>query len=580
MPWWRPFLSAAAAALLAAPLAAQGRVAGQDPATRAFDLERRGQHAAAAEAYRAILAGQPNDIGALLGLERSLMPNGKLADMVPQFTRALEIGQPSAALYGLGVRVYVAAGQSDSARRMVERWAVIEPKSEAPYQELGAAALAARDRAGARAAYRMGREALGGGALAGELAQLATIEGDYDTAVTEWLLAVAGTPGYRAAAVSILAQVGVPGRPAVLRLLDRAQTPIAERIAAALTVRWGDPVGGIRRLERASNLLGDQLVEALQDGLDEVRGLRGREAAMAKAIGLEILGGKVPAQATRYWLESAQSYTEAGDQSSARRMLSRLAADPKSSPTMAASAASTLVAVLVGEGKMDEATKQFAQLKGVLSEDERAGLQVKVAEGWIAVGKLDRADELVAQDSTVDGLAVRGRIKLYQGALIEASNLLRYAGPFAGTRDAAVSRTTALALMQVIETDSLPALGGALLALERRDSAAAVRGLEQVSGTLPAEKGGAEVLLLVARVQDGLGHAADAERGYRQVSELKVPASAAAAGFELGRLLVRGDRKDEAIAVLEQVLVSYPSSAVAPQARRLLDQAKGAIPPA
>ncbi|MGE3618282.1 MAG: tol-pal system YbgF family protein, partial [Gemmatimonadales bacterium] len=98
--------------------------------------------------------------------------------------------------------------------------------------------------------------------------------------------------------------------------------------------------------------------------------------------------------------------------------------------------------------------------------------------------------------------------------------------------------------------------------------------------TLPAEKGGAEVLLLVARVQDGLGHAADAERGYRQVSELKVPASAAAAGFELGRLLVRGDRKDEAIAVLEQVLVSYPSSAVAPQARRLLDQAKGAIPPA
>src|SRR5687767_8660222 len=137
---------------------------------------------------------------------------------------------------------------------------------------------------------------------------------------------------------------------------------------------------------------------------------------------------------------------------------------------MAASATSTLVSVLVAEGKLEEATKQFNQLKAKLAQEEREQLQIKVAEGWIRAGKLDRAQQLVAMDSTTEGLAVRGRIHLFLGDLANAAEYLRYAGPFAGARDAAVSRTTILALLQVIPEDSLPALGAALLKLERRDS--------------------------------------------------------------------------------------------------------------
>src|SRR5262245_29749068 len=58
---------------------AQQPVAKQpDPATRAFDLERRGQHAQAAEIYRNMLNSRPADMGALLGLERCLAPTNKL----------------------------------------------------------------------------------------------------------------------------------------------------------------------------------------------------------------------------------------------------------------------------------------------------------------------------------------------------------------------------------------------------------------------------------------------------------------------------------------------------------------------
>lgn len=185
----------------------------------------------------------------------------------------------------------------------------------------------------------------------------------------------------------------------------------------------------------------------------------------------------------------------------------------------------------------------------------------------------------MANDSTIDGLAVRGRIRLYLGDLALASSLLRIAGPFAGAREAAVTRTTALALLQVIDEDSLPALGAALLKLERHDSVTAGQELARVGSGLPPGRGGAEVLLLAGRVQAGVGNRPEAERLFRLVTDLNVPASAAQATVELARILVASERKPQAIELLEQLLVSYPTSAVAPQARRLLDMAKGAIPP-
>ena len=556
-----------------------GQAQQPDQATRAFDLERRGQHGQAAEIYRSMLGARPADLGALLGLERCLAATNRVPEMLPELGRALARAEPSAAIYGLAIRVYTVARQPDSARAVMDRWVAFEPKSEGPYQEWGAAALGARDRAQARAAYELGRSRLGPDALAGEMAQLATAELDYERAVREWLRAVAKVPGYRSAAVSMLGQVPVVGRPGVLRYLEQARTASSERIASLLTIRWGDPVGGVRRLERAMPLVGGLQVEALQDALDELRGGRSREAGMARGIALELLGGRVPAQATRYWLEAAQAYADAGDQGSARRMLSKLAGDPKASPTMAASATSTLIAVLVGEGKLEEATKQFGQLRNVLAEEERQQLTLRIAEGWIRAGKLDRAEQMVAADSTIEGLAVRGRIRLFLGDLGEAQTLLRYAGPFAGPRDAAVARAAILSVLQVIDEDSLPALGAALLKLERRDSVAGAEELEKVAAALEPDRGGAELLLLAGKIRAAIKQPADAERLFRKVAGQNLPASAAAAELELGRLLVDGGRKELAIEVLEHLLVTYTTSAVVPQARRLLDVAKGAVPP-
>jgi tetratricopeptide (TPR) repeat protein len=259
-------------------------------------------------------------------------------------------------------------------------------------------------------------------------------------------------------------------------------------------------------------------------------------------------------------------------------MLEGVTGESAATPAMAASATSTLVGVLVDEGKVEEADKRFTAVAPQLAPDAREQLALRIAEGWVRGGRLGRADTLLAADSSVEALAVRGRIALYRGDLAAASALLREAGPFTGERADATERIGVLGLLQVLGTDSLPGLGDALYRLERRDSAAAATALERLGKTMPKEQGGAELELLAARVRAGLGQNDEAERLFRAIVAEGIPASSAAAEFALADLLVREGKNEPAIAALEHLLLTWPTSAVVPQARRLLDVARGAVP--
>ena len=149
---------------------------GQQPAglNRALDLERRGDYAAAVQAYRTVLRGSPAEISALLGLERSLLPLNRSGEIIPAVRGALTAAPRNPAIYGIALRAWAAAGQPDSVRRTAEQWAQLAPGDESPYREWGAAELGRQNRAGAQAAYLRGRARLGqADALAAELAQVA-----------------------------------------------------------------------------------------------------------------------------------------------------------------------------------------------------------------------------------------------------------------------------------------------------------------------------------------------------------------------------------------------------------------------
>ena len=548
--------------------------------TRGLELERSGDPAGAVAAYQAVLTKRPSDLAALLGLERALTELGREGEVAPFARAALDGSSDSTTVHAMLVRSLVAAGEPDSAFAAAARWSATLPGEEAPYRELGAALAARRDRNAARRAFLLGRDRVGGPpVLAPELAQLSVMEGDFTGSVREWLLAVEEVPGYRLSAMSGLSQAPEAERGAILAQIEESAAPAARQLEAGLRARWGDPVGGFEVLSATLGADRARATEALREYVEQVRRDRTPQGRRAMGMALEALAERLPeSQAQRLRSEAAQAYAGAGDRESARRVLGRLADDGPASGTVAAGAGTTLVDVLVDEGKVEEAEQRLAGIADQIPSEDRLRLRRRVAHGYAVQGRLDRADSLLAGDRSVEGMALAGRVALFRGQVAAAREMLRAAGPFAGERDEATARAAVLALLQPIEADSLPALGAAFLALERADTAAAVAALEQLAETLGAGEGAAELRVLAGRLAALQNRPADAERLFRAAAAEQGAATAPAAGLELGRLLLTLGRRDEAIAALENVILTWPRSALVPQVRRLLDEARGAIP--
>lgn len=561
--------------LLAVPAHAQQEEPG--PFERAHALERRGNLVAALEAYREGLARTPGDLNGLMGFERVLFDLGRSGEVAPYASAALARDPENTVLFALAVRAWTAAGVADSVRALVERWARLEPGSDAPYREWGFAALMVRDRESARLAFRTGRERLGRqDALAGELAQLAALDQEWESAAVEWLTAVRARPDYRAAAVAMLGSVPPERQRQILDRLDRERDPAAAGFAAALAVRWGDPLDAQARLfrhlppDRSGTVL-------LQDLLAELTPVPGREATLARARTLEALGERARGNGTRYLTEAARAYAEAGEQAAARRLLTRLGPSQPGAD-VAAAAAVTSISVLIAEGRLEEAAARLGDQAPTLPLDDLERLSHRLARGYIHAGALDRAEALLAADSTVEGLALRGRVALYRGDLPTATRFLTMAGPYAVDRADATERAGVLAVLQVVDQDSCPALGAAFLALDRGDTATAAPAFALLAGRLDPERGGAELFLLAGRLHAGREDLTAAERLFRLASGTTGSAAGPAARLDLARVLLRQGREGEAITALEALILDHPGSAVAPQARRLLDMVRGGVP--
>lgn len=572
-------MRAALAALLLTALAARPAAGQGEALTRAFEQERAGNYAAAADGYFEALRANPANLSALLGLERVLVPLRREAELAAPASALLARDPANVVAYSVAMRGWAAARRPDSIAAVAQRWAAVEPGSETPYRDWGNTLLGLQDPAGARKAYLAGRAALGEpAALAGELALLAAATGDWRTSAREWGAAIERFPGYRLTARNALLRAPDAERDHVLQELSHQGAP-GRRLAAELEVQWGDPEGGWTLLAGSLPAPAGEALEALRQFLDAARAADGPEGSLVRARALEQVAVRTSGQAaSRTRLEAARAYADGGDPAAARRMLGELAADSAAPPDMAASATATLVEILLREGDTEGAARQLARFRGSLGEEDAQRLTLEVADGFLHQGKLQAAEALLGNDGSVEALAVWGRIRLYQGDLVGAAKALGAAGPYAGSREEATRRTALLALIQPIAQDSLPALGSALLALERGDTAAAVAGLAAVAAALPPNAGGAAVYLLAGQVEAARGAGVSAERLLRSAADSTAPAIAPSAELELARLLVGLGRPADAERELEHLILAYPGSAVVPEARRLLDTVRGGIP--
>jgi tetratricopeptide (TPR) repeat protein len=241
-----------------------------------------------------------------------------------------------------------------------------------------------------------------------------------------------------------------------------------------------------------------------------------------------------------------------------------------------------LLQLMIADGQLDAVERRLGTDTGVaLPAEDRASLKLALARARIARGELDRAAAALGNDSSVAAIAQRGWIALYRGDLKAATDAFRIAGPYAGDRASATDRTAMLALLQRVQEPSSPELGAALLMLARGDSAAALGALRRAAGQLPLQGGRLEVQLIAGQVAARLG-------AQQEVTAVALfdeivraggdGAAPAAAELEWSRLLIRRGQPAEAIPHLEHLILTYPNSAVVPEARRELERARGAIP--
>jgi tetratricopeptide (TPR) repeat protein len=564
---------------LAAPAAGRAQAISQG-----FELERQGHADQAATLYFSVLRGEPANLPALLGLERVLTPLGRIVELLPLAQRALTVDTTSG-VRSVALRTYTALDMRDSAAALVRRWVAARPGDPAPWREWAIALEDHQRFEDARNVLLLGRRTLGTpAALAIELAELGQRTSDWQTAAFEWAGAAAASPSQLPNAVSQLDDAPADQRDRVIRTLTTsAATSTARRIAAELLLGWGQP-------DRSWDVLVGTLDPPTPEAAVALRRFAARAVGSSPGVrrvhGLalarlaDLLPGALGAQARA---EAARALLDAGDRQGARAILLKLAADPSAPRDALALAQLAMVEGWIADGQLDSATAGLARLDrdGAANGDDRERLRHALVAAWIRVGQLDKADQALGADSSVEAAALHGWILLYRGGLKEAIAAFRTAGPYAGDRDATTARTAMLALLAQVDIPESPELGAALLQLARGDSSGAVAALRHAADKLPSGRGRPDVLLVAGRIAARLGAGQEgtaADLFSEVVQKGGSGAAAPAAELELARILLRRSRPTDAVAHLEHLILTYPESAVVPEARRELERAKGAIP--
>ena len=570
-----------AVVLTGVSVAAPGPLPAAQAISQGFELERQGRVEQAAALYASALHGDPASVPALLGLERVLPPLGRLGELLPLVQRALAM-DTGAAVRALAVRTFTALEENDSAAALVRRWAAGRPGDPAPWREWAIALEDHQRFEDARNAIMEGRHALGtASALAIEQGELEQRVGDWQAAALAWA-AAATEPQHLPNAVSQLEDAPADQRDRVVRALTGPSASIpARRIAAELLLGWGQPDRGWTTLEGTLNPTTPEAGLALRRFAERATGSAvavRRVRGLALALLADILPGPL---ASRIRAEAARALLDAGDRTAARAVLAKLAGDPTAPADVQALAQSALVDAALAEGELDSAASGLARLEADprASSEERARLRYGLVDAWIRSGRLDRAENALGADSSVEALALHGWVSLYRGDLKAATDAFRTAGPYAGDRDAVTARTAMLALLEQIDATRSPDLGAALLVLARGDSSGAVAALRRAGERLGG--GRPDVLLLAGRLAARLGGSQEGTAGDLFAEIVRTGgggAAAPAAELEWARLLLRQARPADAVTHLEHLILSYPTSAVVPEARRELERAKGAIP--
>jgi tetratricopeptide (TPR) repeat protein len=266
-------------------------------------------------------------------------------------------------------------------------------------------------------------------------------------------------------------------------------------------------------------------------------------------------------------LHAADASIRGGDASTALAVLDDRVCAPDAGTRRRASVALRVQALSLA-GRPADATRVLEASGDLLDETQRATLASAVAWGWVRSGDVTRARAAMGAALDDDTTGVLGWLALYEGDLATARKALRAAG--APSRDA----VAALALLSRTRAERSDRVGRSFLLLARGDSVAAAAEMDSASSEIA--DAAPVLLMLAARIHAARGDFIRAEPLWKRiVDSYEQSPEAAEADLSWARSLAsRGDAPG-ARTRLEHLILTYPSSALVPQARRALDQLGG-----
>jgi len=550
---------------------------------RALDLEGAGKHREAAALFRMSLRGS-TAVSALLGLERAYHELQWTDSLLAPLDSLIRENPREGVYRSVQLRSLQALARDADMREAFERWLRDMPRNPAPYREYARLLLQRGHAQRADSVLLRARAQLGGtGDLQLELAQTRAAMGQWEQSASAWRAALAGAPYLEQAAAYALAPAPLANRDAIRSQFFAPPVLVpARRALATLEAAWGTPANGwlaLRDLPPDSASAAAWL-DFAQRAEAEERWTHAREAlsnvlryrnspdiALRAAVAALNSGDPGGALALAPLSSSVEPLRRDRTQSALTGSVAGF-----DSARVARTLLPVHVRALAALGRPATAERLVASYERWLTPTNRATLARSIAFGWVRIGDMTRArGALTVAGPDADSSDAAGWLALYEGDIKTARRLLRTGG------DASPELALALGLISRIKEDSSPALGHAFLMLARGDTSRAATEMVETSERLPDIAS----LLLYTAGQLRMSLKDDARAiplWQRVVEQYASSAEAPAAELEWARALRRQGDIPGATRRLEHLILTYPQSALVPQARRDLELARNNIP--
>ena len=531
---------------------------------RGFTLEQDGKFGEAAAAYRAALSGS-DPVAALLGLERAWAAIGQSDSLLPVLDSLIRQRPTENTFRTAQLRTLQTLGRDGDVRQAFERWVRDVPREAAPFREYTRMLLQAGRVATADTILQRARTLLGSDRdLAYETAQLRAASGQWTASAESWRVALSSMPYLQQAATFALVRAPDSLRTDIRMVLEAPPVEVSpRRVLSALELSWGNPRRGWEALSELP--AGDSALAAWQDFAKRA------EDAGAWLVARDALAAVVRVKpAASVAMRAAEAALNGGDAESAYEIASA-AMRGLDSAAAARGPVPQMVRSLGMLGRPEEAQQLATAYAPHLLASQREELAQHVAWAWVRVGDLARARDVLGGTTGSDEGETAGWMALYEGDLKTARATLRRAG------DGNPAAVAALALIMRTTSDTGRQLGQAFLRLARGDTVGAATAFVAAERELP--DAGAILLATAARLHLARGDDGAAEPLWRSVVQgYEHTPEAAEADLEWARILRRRGDSAGAVTRLEHLILTYPNSALVPQARRELELARNRIP--